>query len=390
MPVYDSLRCENRRHAAMNELQRQSTVSMGAWRGIRYVLDARLIVVTRAVTLPRNHVIHEADRTAWKLRVSKGMSHMKGQRQSYRELTHWKNYQPFLPAVLRLSDAVLPEEEWWHWQGAGIHLDRHPVEGAHTTVILLHGAGGYGRLLMPYAGLLRAAGFEVVAPDLPGYGLSRVPARLVSHDAWVACVSALVEAEHGRKQNRIVLFGCSLGGYLAYLVAAETRAVSGIIATTLADPRLKQVQAQFARHPLIAAWGLPLLPLFDRIGGRVRLLISWFSKMGAIANNPELVKVFLADPCGAGNAVSLHFMRSLFDAHPPVEPEAFDTCPVLLVHPGADRWTTVEASRLLFDRLNVRKRLVMLENCGHFPIEEPGVSQLNAAVIDFLQEQNGT
>lgn len=308
------------------------------------------------------------------------------ERPSYRNTMQWRRYQAFLPAALRLSHANEPREEWWPWQSGTIHLDRYAVDDARGTVILLHGAGGYGRLLAPFAVLLRDAGYEVVAPDLPGYGLSQVPSSLVNHENWVECVSDLVRAEQARRPHLIVLFGCSLGGFLSYMVAAQCTAVAGIIATTLADPRLPLVQAQFARHPLLARWGLPLLPLFDRLCGQWEVPIRWFSNMGAIANDPRLVDVFLSDQFGAGNTVSLHFMHSLFAAQPAVEPDAFAGCPVLLAHPAADRWTTVEASRQLFDRLQVQKHLVLLENCGHYPVEEPGVKQMRDAVLGFLDD----
>lgn len=304
---------------------------------------------------------------------------------SYRDLVHWKQYLPFLPASLAMADQHQPGEEWWPWRDAEIHLDRHAVASSPCTVILLHGAGGYGRLLAPYGRMLAAAGYEVVAPDLPGYGLSRVPRAMVDHAAWVDCIASLIDAEHARSGRAVVLFGCSLGGFLAYLAAAKSRAASGIIATTLADPREPAVQAQFARNALFAKAGLPLLPLMDALAGGLRLPVRWFSRMHAIANDAGLVDVFLHDPCGAGNRVPLHFMRSLFDACPDIEPEQFDDCPVLLAHPADDRWTTVEASRLFFDRLKGEKQLVLLERCGHFPVEEPGVSQLRNAVLGFLE-----
>ena len=40
---------------------------------------------------------------------------------------------------------------------------------------------------------------------------------------------------------------------------------------------------------------------------------------------------------------------------------------------NADLWTTIEASRPFFDRIKGPKNLVMLENCGHLAIEEPGL-----------------
>ena len=36
-------------------------------------------------------------------------------------------------------------------------------------------------------------------------------------------------------------------------------------------------------------------------------------------------------------------------------------------------------------RIKGLKEFVMLQNCGHFPIEEPGVSQFEEAVVAFLE-----
>lgn len=196
--------------------------------------------------------------------------------------------------------------------------------------------------------------------------------------------------QRARTNRPVVLFGCSLGGYLAYSAAAKSKDIAGIIATTLADPRLPVVQRQFARFSWLGRLAPHTLPLMDSLCGSLRVPIRWVSRMSAIANDPKLAGVFLTDPYGGGNAVPVHFMRSLFEAAPAIEPDQFAVCPVLLVHPAADRWTTVEASRPLFDRIKGEKRLVMLENCGHFPVEEPGVSQLLEAVGEFLERDIGT
>lgn len=42
-------------------------------------------------------------------------------------------------------------------------------------VIVLHGGGGNGRVVMTLGSMLHESGAEVVAPDLPGYGLPRLP-----------------------------------------------------------------------------------------------------------------------------------------------------------------------------------------------------------------------
>ena len=301
------------------------------------------------------------------------------------DVNHWLKYQPFLPESLRLTPAGLPVEQWWSWRGAEIHLDRFTAADAPLTVILCHGGGGCGRLLAPYGQMLEGHGYEVVAPDLPGYGLSIAPPDLFSYHAWVDCVADLAAAEHQRTGRPVVLFGMSVGGYLAYLAAAKGRLAAGVIATTLADPRLPIVRDQFARNPRLNRLLLPALPLVASLLGGLRLPIKWFSNMQAISNNAELNCLLCSDPVAGGNRASLRFMNSLFTIKPAIEPEAFDVCPVLLAHPAADRWTTIEASQPFFDRIKAPKELVMLENCGHFPIESPGVERLEEAVLGFLK-----
>ena len=114
--------------------------------------------------------------------------------------------------------------------------------------------------------------------------------------------------------------------------------------------------------------------------------IKWLAKMDKIANIPGLVRLIQNDSLGGGNRTPVSFLRSLFTTRPDIEPENFDLCPVLLAQPAADMWTTLEASQPFFDRIKGEKKLVMLENCGHFPLEEPGSSMLEEVVCAFLHD----
>ena len=75
-----------------------------------------------------------------------------------------------LPAHVRTGPET-PEEEWLALGGYGLHVDRWRCPEARATLVLLHGGGGNGRLLAPFARLGVRAGAEVVAPDLPGIAL---------------------------------------------------------------------------------------------------------------------------------------------------------------------------------------------------------------------------
>jgi alpha-beta hydrolase superfamily lysophospholipase len=144
-------------------------------------------------------------------------------RRSYDEVPIWRRYQSFFPEAMRCTRDTTPREEWWSWRGLDVHLDRLGAPDPSLKVVVLHGAGAYGRVMAPAAVLAQRHGYETVAPDLPGYGLTRVPWRTMDYSLWVDCVCDLIEFEVARDGKPVVLFGVSLGGLLAYHVAARSR-----------------------------------------------------------------------------------------------------------------------------------------------------------------------
>ena len=48
--------------------------------------------------------------------------------------------------------------------------------------------------------------------------------------------------------------------------------------------------------------------------------------------------------------------------------------------------TPFSLSEPFYTRLQCKKRCVILEGAGHFPIEHPGVEQMKSAILDFLNE----
>jgi alpha-beta hydrolase superfamily lysophospholipase len=298
----------------------------------------------------------------------------------------WRSYQPYFPEGMRCTPSTLPREEHWRWRGLDVHLDRAGDPRAALKVIVLHGVGAYGRVMAPAAVLAQRYGYETVAPDLPGYGLTRVPRRELSYGLWIDCVHDLIDAELARDGKPVVLFGVSLGGLLAYQAAARSRRVVGLIATTLADPREREVRRGFARHPLLGTAGLWLLERLARITDGLPLPVAWMSRMHHISNRKELSRLVARDRLGGGNWVPARFLRTMLTTAPALEPEDFDVCPVLLAHPGADRMTEIALSRRFFDRLAAPKRMIVLDGASHMPTEHPGVDQLEHAVLEYLRE----
>ena len=283
-----------------------------------------------------------------------------------------------------LEGARAPRPDRFSGPEGLLQLDRHGDDNAALTVVLVHGAGGYGRMFAPLAQRLAVAGHEVLAPDLPGYGRSAGHWSQVDYAAWKRILLALIAAEHARRPRPIVLLGASIGGYLAYLVAAESPWVRGLVATTLADPRDPVVQAALVRRPWMRHL-LPALRPLSRVSRGLRVPVRWFTHMQRMSRNPALAALVCRDPLGGGNRVPLGLLASLFDTAPALEPEQFDRCPVLMAHPACDAWTPVEISDPFFNRLAAPRQRVLLERCGHFPIEQPGLDQFRDALLAFLR-----
>jgi len=186
----------------------------------------------------------------------------------------------FWPESPHLRDRLLPEEAWVEGAGTSLHVDRLPGQPSRgdeaTTVILLHGGGGHGRVLLPFALPLHAAGHETLALDLLNFGLARREKPPPTFHRWIELVSALVDRSHA-EGRRVVLYGLSIGGMAAYHVAAENPRVAGVVATMLADFRDPRVRDAAAASRLMARVVYPLvsaLPrLFDRIAGSKRLVV---------------------------------------------------------------------------------------------------------------------
>ena len=303
--------------------------------------------------------------------------------KTYAADDYWRRYLPFLPEVLRLPQD--PVEVWWTWRGSQVHLDRLDAEDAPLKVIVLHGGGGTGRLVSTFGALVHSLGCHYVAPDLPGFGLTLPSPDYDPHyRSWVALVTDLIAREQERDGLPVVTFGGSVGGMLAYNAAAASGDVRGVIATSLADPREADARDALARSKLWSRLGYVIMNALPALTGRLNIPARRISRMKWITNDPEFSRIFLEDPLVGEARINLEFYRSLMVYEPPIAPEDVGLCPVLLAHPADDRWTPLAVSQPFFDRLSCEKELVMLEGCGHFSYEEPGVTQLREAVGQFL------
>lgn len=296
----------------------------------------------------------------------------------------WQQTQEYLPKRNRLNASNLPDEEWFSFGKTTIHVDHYACDHGKGVVIIFHGVGGNGRLLSFIAVPLHRAGYEVICPDLPLYGHTAYNGRITYAD-WVACGEAIAK-KYRKDQKPLYLFGLSAGGMLAYQVSCRLQSLNGLIVSCLLDQRINKVTRETASSSVMALAGKPILKLTHRIVGAIKVPMKMVCNMKAIVNNDALARLLMRDPISSGTKVTLGFLNGMLNPDVEIEPDHYEKCPVLLVHPEKDFWTDVSLSKLFFDQIKGSKELKMLEGAGHFPIEEKGLAQLEAYCIAFMQE----
>lgn len=308
-----------------------------------------------------------------------------------------ESYIRFLPEPWRSAAAgIEATSTWWTWPASenrpsgrvDVHILRALRPAAPLRVLLLHGGGGHSGLVWPLGALLAGEGYDVLAPDLPQYGQTRVAdVARVRYQDWVDLVGDLVAAETEHDPRPLVVFGASLGGMLGYDVAARGARVAAVVATCLldlaGDPDARRAAA---RTPMLARL-LPVMSAAARVGilARLRFPIRWVAPMARISLDPDLSQACIDDPRGAGSVVSLGWLADLM-THEVPEPEHYRGPRVMLVHPARDTWTPPEVSVRFARRIAARADVHLLTGCGHFPVEQPGTDEL-AGLLRTLADE---
>ena len=145
-------------------------------------------------------------------------------------LVNWNLFHPTPGVSLDPERAGIPAEEVYleTEDGVRIHAFHLPSPGARRAILFLHGNAGNASHRLPNAELLRRLGADVLLLDYRGYGRSEgsPDERGVYADARAAL--AHLSGPLGHAEERIVVFGRSLGGAVA-VDLAQRRQLAGVI-----------------------------------------------------------------------------------------------------------------------------------------------------------------
>ncbi len=149
--------------------------------------------------------------------------------------------EPETGKVLRTPEArfrTLPDYPFAaHWleepagfPGVRMHyLDETPADPKPDVVLCLHGHPTWSYLFRRVIPRLTAAGYRVVAPDLPGFGKSDKPADEAVHSAE-ALRGAVIDLIERLALDQVIVAGHDWGGTLALtLPAALPERITGLL-----------------------------------------------------------------------------------------------------------------------------------------------------------------
>jgi len=210
-----------------------------------------------------------------------------------------------------------------------------PEDGA--VVVLLHGAAGSWRDWLPLLRLAAAEGRPIrnaVAIDLPGWGESPDPIRVLDDGAAADAVAAVARAAGA---VRWTVLGHSLGGIVALALAArEPVATTGVLLISPTGPAVLEA----IRSPLRGGAGLPwfagmLLAMraLSALPGGGRPLLRALGRIGLLG---RLAVPLLARP----RSVDPEVLRAFGDA---VRPAAFLRAARASATAGPATWRGVRA-----------------------------------------------
>jgi len=310
---------------------------------------------------------------------------------SYRNLPSWLDYKAILSSEFDFEIEREPTERWENLAGHKIHVDEwSPVGnlnanrktvGDSGTVVLVHGGGGNGRILAPVAKYIADLGWRVLAPDLPGFGLTR-PAIGWRGDyaAWPALVTELAN----RQAGPVVLIGASMGGLTALHAAQRMqRPPFAVVATTLLDLSDPGTFVRAARWRALGWLSLLSARLTPWLMDRFLLPLNIAAPLGAMSSNGLMARYFRKDPLLGAKWVPLRFWRT---AHA-FRLQRFDVpCPLILIHPGADKWTSPDESLRTFRKITSEKRYVLLPEGSHLPVEPDALAALVQQIKFVLRD----
>jgi alpha-beta hydrolase superfamily lysophospholipase len=253
-----------------------------------------------------------------------------------------------------------------------------PEDRPRAVVCLVHGMGEHSGRYGYVADRLTKAGYIIFAFDLRGHGRSEGQlGHSPSYEALINDIDFLLgEAEKHFPQLPRFLYGHSLGGNLVLnYVLSRKPEFKGVVTTgpwlrlAFEPPRFKIILAQITNY---------IWPSFSQKSGL---------DTKALSHDLEVVYAYENDPLGHDH-VSARMFNGIYQAGQwALEHASEFSLPLLLMHGGDDKLTSVEASREFADKITKNCTLKIWDGLYHEIHNEPEKEEVFKFLIDWLDKE---
>ena len=251
-----------------------------------------------------------------------------------------------------------------------------PVPNPKGGVVIIHGLGDHSGRYGHVAQAFNETGVSVLAPDLPGHGLSEgrrghFPSYEQVLNLIGQALTYLGEAVSGQP---LFLYGHSLGGNL--VVNYALRRPQGLRGAIASGPWLRlAIQPPRWRVALARTVGR-LLPAITQPNGL---------DPHDLSHDPQVVQAYIEDPLVHDRISAGLFLAAYQAGLWALENASRLQVPLLLMHGTADRLTSPEASAAFCARVGPLCTLRLWEGLYHEVHNEPQKAEVLATLRNWLE-----
>ena len=270
----------------------------------------------------------------------------------------------------------------WGWKSAdGLEMfaqSWEPDETPRAVVCLVHGLGEHSGRYAHVGKAFVEAGFVLTGFDVRGHGKSGGPrGHTPSYDALMDDIDLFIHLVAGRYPGLPrFLYGHSLGGNFVINFALRCRPeLVGVIAT---GPWLKLAFQPASSKVMLGKIMNNILPGFSQASGL---------DTRALSHDPEVVNAYENDPL-VHDKISARLFLNVFESGLwALDHAAEIPLPLLLMHGGADRIISLEASRQFAASAGDKVTLRIWDGLYHEIHNEPEQGEVLAVMIDWMNTQ---
>lgn len=168
------------------------------------------------------------------------------------------------------------EHDFIRHRDLGVHLEVHEGGGrGEPTFVIHHGLGDHVRRFTPLAGRLAEAGYNVVAVDRPGHGLSEGHRGHCPLPWALDVVDTSVRYSRDRFDGPVLALGDSLGGITLWYALTRELDADAVLCHCIGHPDV--------HHDPSMRWKGPLIKAFGRIAPRAPIPVRQIADYDNVA-----------------------------------------------------------------------------------------------------------